>query len=235
LIAAFDLRALQADFCAGLTDVISQELDHAFGHAVSSLDLRCITQKVVAVMQDTFEKTGTMDAPDRMQKVAASSTTTLVDYLTNPDFRGLASAGTALTAIPTFRTKVASRATILLDTLRRDYLSGSRGAAPASTYLNKTRPIYEYVRLTLGIRMHGSENYAKFANELGAEDGTLGQSISLIHEVIQLLFLLICATTDPSVHRLFEMESCKELSPVCLSECSIYGLGYTASVVDRSS
>ncbi|KAJ3513420.1 hypothetical protein NLJ89_g2951 [Agrocybe chaxingu] len=65
------------------------------------------------------------------------------------------------------------------------YLSGARGPAPASRYLNKTCPVYEFVRLTLGIRMHGSENYHHFVNGLGVEDVTVGQNISLIHEAIR--------------------------------------------------
>lgn len=43
--------------------------------------------------------------------------------------------------------------------------------------------MYEFVRITLGIRMHGSENYNRFANGLGIEDVTIGQNVSLIHEV----------------------------------------------------
>ena len=129
-----------------------------------------------------------MDAKERMEKVAASSTIPLLDFFTGPLFPNSSLLGTALTSIPTFRTRVESRAYLLLDGLRRDYLSGARGAAPASRYLNRTRPVYEFVRLTLGIRMHGSENYHRFANGLGVEDVTIGQNVSLIHEV-RLLYL----------------------------------------------
>ncbi|KAI9441665.1 L-Aspartase-like protein [Lactarius indigo] len=86
---------------------------------------------------------------------------------------------------PAFRASVASRATSLLVTLRKEYLSGARGQAPASKHLNKTRPIYEFVRKTLGIRMHGSENESVFSNGLGVEDVTVGQNVSLIHEAIR--------------------------------------------------
>ena len=126
-----------------------------------------------------------MDAADRMNKVAASSTTCIVDFFTGSDFdfAGATSAGTALSSIPVFRAQVASKALTLLLQLRADYLSGAKGAAPASIYLNKTRPIYEYIRVTLGIRMHGSENNTMFANGLGVDDVTIGQNISLIQEV----------------------------------------------------
>jgi phenylalanine ammonia-lyase len=126
-----------------------------------------------------------MDAQERMQKIAASSTTVLVDYITGPAFENLEATGSALGTIPAFRSRVATRANVLLDTLRRDYLSGERGPAPASKYLNRTRPVYEFVRNQLGIRMHGSENYGRFANGLGVEDVTVGQNVSLIHEAIR--------------------------------------------------
>lgn len=124
-----------------------------------------------------------MDAEDRMNKVAASSTTCIVDFFTGPNFAPASSAGAALLSIPTFRSEVSARASALLVQLRADYLSGAKGPAPASRYLNKTAPIYNYVRVTLGVRMHGVENQSKFANGLGVDDVTIGQNISLIQEV----------------------------------------------------
>lgn len=134
-------------------------------------------------MHDTFDGTATMDARERMQKVAASSTTTLLDFFTGSSFADSSLVGAALTSIPAFRSRVADRLYTLLDGLRRDYLSGARGPAPASAYLNKSRSVYEFVRLTLGIRMYGSENYHRFENGVGVEDQTVGQNVSLIHEV----------------------------------------------------
>lgn len=134
-------------------------------------------------MRETFDATSTMDAADRMNKVAASSTTCIVDFFTESDSVEAASVGAALSSIPAFRAQVAAKARTLLVQLRADYLSGAKGAAPASCYLNKTRPIYEYVRVTLGIRMHGSENNTLFANGLGVDDVTIGQNVSLIQEV----------------------------------------------------
>lgn len=141
-------------------------------------------------MLEKLDTTSSMDAADRMQTVAASSSTVLVDFFTGPTFSDQLTAGSALTCIPLFRSHVASRATCLMDDLRRAYLSGERGAAPASPYLNKTRPIYEFVRLTLGIKMHGAENYNRFMHGLGVDEVTVGQNVSLIHEVRDLLDLV---------------------------------------------
>lgn len=147
-------------------------------------------------MTATLDKTSTMDNVDRMNAVAASTTTIFVDFLAAPEFSDASFTGTAIALISQFRSQVASRAVNLLDQLRRDYLSGERGAAPAGPYLNKTKPVYEFVRVTLGIRMHGSENYARFVNGLGVEDVSIGQNISLIHEV--RAFCLCQLTIEPN-------------------------------------
>jgi phenylalanine ammonia-lyase len=186
---ALDLRALQHEFYEGLITIVSAEFSSAFGFVLSEDASKGISAQVASIMHETFNATSTMDAKERMQKVAASSTTTLLDFFTGPSFSDASLVGSALSSIPTFRSRVAERLTLLLDELRRDYLSGSRGKAPASKYLNKTRPVYEFVRVTLGIRMHGSENYHRFSDGLGVEDVTVGQNVSLIHEVCCSLFL----------------------------------------------
>ena len=174
LCQAFDIRALQADFNRALASVVQEELTTHFGEVPTSLSLNMIKS-----MLRTLDSTTTMDAAPRMTHVAGASVPILVDFfLTGPT-----ADPSALSAIPAFRASVASRATSLLVVLRKEYLSGARGEAPASDYLGRTRPIYEFVRLTLGIRMHGSENESVFANGLGVEDVTIGQNVSLIHEV----------------------------------------------------
>ncbi|KAJ6589813.1 L-Aspartase-like protein [Mycena vulgaris] len=182
LCQALDLRALQNELIDGLNKIASEELALCFGAYLSESELCAATSKVCFVLRDSLNDTSTMDAPERMVKVAASSSTVLVDIFTG---QACSDSGAALSSIPAFRSKVAARAELLLDALRRAYLLGERGAAPASPYLNKTRPVYEFVRLTLGIKMHGSENYNSFANGMGVDEDTIGQHVSLIHEAIR--------------------------------------------------
>ena len=176
---------MQHEFHEALTKITSEEIEAAFGSVLSKEQMPSIKSKVASVMREAYDATSTMDAVERMHKVAASSSSVLLDFFTGPSFTDVSSIASALTSIPSFRSQIASRLTTLLDNLRRDYLSGARGPAPASRYLNKTRSIYEFVRLTLGIRMHGSENYHRFENGLGVEDVTVGQNVSLIHEAIR--------------------------------------------------
>lgn len=183
---ALDLRVLRQELIDGVSRVVKEELTDLYAPVLSHSDLTSITSKVQKTLIDTLDHTTTMDATERMIKVAASSTTVLVDFFTSCTFvSGPSATGSALTSIPLFRSRVASRATTLLDQLRRSYLSGERGPAPASKHLKKTRPLYEFVRITLGIRMHGSENYHRFVNGHGTDEVTVGQNVSLIHEAIR--------------------------------------------------
>ncbi|KAH9050941.1 phenylalanine ammonia-lyase [Lactarius deliciosus] len=181
LCQAFDIRALQADFNRELISIVEEELSAHFGRSLSRHESSAVFRDILKSMYRTLDSTTTMDAAPRMTKVAGASVSVLVDFFTT----GPSVDPSALSAVPAFRASVASRATSLLVTLRKEYLSGTRGPAPASKYLNKTRPIYEFVRKTLGIRMHGSENESAFANGLGVEDVTIGQNVSLIHEAIR--------------------------------------------------
>jgi phenylalanine ammonia-lyase len=178
LCQAFDIRALQADFDRALVPIVEEELSTHFGERLAVRE-STVVQDVLRSMYRKLDSTSSMDVVPRMMQVAGASLPILVDFFTT----GLSSDPSALSAFPAFRTSVASRATSLLVSLRKAYLSGARGHAPASNYLNKTRPVYEFVRKTLGIRMHGSENEGVFANGLGVEDVTIGQNVALIHEV----------------------------------------------------
>jgi phenylalanine ammonia-lyase len=180
LCQAMDLRALQADLVAGLKKIAMEELEPIFS-SCPSWQLADLAREVSKVMTESLMTTSTMDSVERMAKVAASSTNVLVDFCCR--FADDAVSGFALRAIPTFRSSVSSRAVTFMNQLRGEYLSGSKGPAPASAHLHKTRPIYDFVRITLGIRMHGSENYCRFQNGLGTEHDNIGQNISLIHEV----------------------------------------------------
>ncbi|KAI0057876.1 phenylalanine ammonia-lyase [Artomyces pyxidatus] len=180
LCQALDIRALQADFEKGLTEIVQTELRTHFTAHLASPDSVPFVNKVLSVMLAVLDSTTTMDAEPRMARVAAAADSIFVNT-----FAGANADVSALAALPPFRDAVASRAAGLLVALREEYLSGERGPAPASVHLSKTRPVYEFVRKTLGIRMHGAENNGLFASGLGVEDPTIGQNVSLIHEAIR--------------------------------------------------
>ncbi len=165
-------------FNTGLADIIERELHaHFRPHLRSSSDLKVIGPLVLACVRQALDgHTLIMDASDRMHSALAATTTPLVDFLARD---GKSAAG--LPHIPAFRESVATHATDLLRRLREEFLTGSRGPTPASPYLGNTRPVYEFVRAKLGVKMHGMENFTRFQD--GFTQATIGQNVSLIYEV----------------------------------------------------
>lgn len=178
LCQALDLRALQAEFDAGLDVIVRDELTRYFASylTVSQLDQLFII--LSRAMDRSLENTSTMDLAPRMKVVAASTTTPIVDFCSSDP-----ALLPALVHIVDFRNEVTRKLTALMGNLRKEYLSGKKGVAPAAPYLGKTRSVYEFVRETLGIKMHGSENLNVFEGGPGVEEQSIGQNISLIHEV----------------------------------------------------
>jgi len=125
-----------------------------------------------------------MDATDRMQKVAASSTIPLLDFfhwsLHSPTHPLL---GLLLppSHIPVLRWHH-ELAPCLTNFVGITYLVHVEPPQLA-VISNRTRPVYEFVRLTLGIRMHGSENYHRFVNGLVWTMSLSGKIYHWIHEV----------------------------------------------------
>ncbi|OCH89865.1 phenylalanine ammonia-lyase [Obba rivulosa] len=175
LCQAVDLRAMQRELEEGIQIIVQKQLTVYFGSHLSPVDLEKLYALVLYAIIRELEHTSSMDAEPRMRTVAAASTTPIVDFCATNG------AVAALSEIPEFREQVAVRATQLLVDLRQAYLAGEKGAAPASAYLGRTRGVYEFVRVTLGVRMHGSQNLEGFKEP----EVSIGQSISLIHEAIR--------------------------------------------------
>jgi phenylalanine ammonia-lyase len=179
LCVAFDIRAMQAEFENELHQIVQAELLANFGCYISPTDAGPLFKRIFLAMLTTLDTTTTMDAADRMIKVAASSDSLIVKHFTQPNGPGVV----ALSGLLRFNNDVAKRATASLTALREAYLTGARGPAPASLILTKTRPVYEFVRTSLNINMHGLENHRAFPDGLDLEDATIGEKVSLIHEV----------------------------------------------------
>ena len=180
LCQALDLRAMQHEFELEVNEILREQLAESFGPYLSSTSIAAVTPLLLRQISRSLETTSTMDAVLRMRTVAATTTTPLVDFCAQQD-----GGAHALAEIVAFRAALAERMTASLLRLRQQYLSGAKGAAPASAYLGKSCAVYEFVRVTLGIRMHGVENLHDFKAGPGVEDPTIGQDISLIHEAIR--------------------------------------------------
>lgn len=180
-----------------LSSIVEAELTSAFSSFVTSEQFDSLRRSVVRTMEEQLDKTTIMDNVDRMNTIASSSSSVLLKFFTGPGAPALPSSCNFLNITSTFQSSVASQSAVLMDGLRKAYLSGEHGPAPASPYLGKTRPVYEYIRKDLGVRMHGSENYSNFTN---VEDVTIGQNISRVFEVCHLSFVVNLAHPSCSGH-----------------------------------
>jgi phenylalanine ammonia-lyase len=173
---ALDLRVLQMEFMARLPELVGDALRIHFGSSITPVVEDILVKSLVRVMQESLDKSTTMDNEDRMRVVADSTTSTLVNFFAESD-------GCNLKKIHEFCSRVASHTAGVHDELRKDYLTGVKGTTPASPYLSGTKGVYEYIRETLGVKMHGYENYYGFANGLCVDELSIGENISTIYEV----------------------------------------------------
>ncbi|KAH9976197.1 phenylalanine ammonia-lyase [Lactifluus volemus] len=181
LCQAFDIRTMQAEFEEELHEIVHEELLANFSSYISPSEAEPLLGQIFDVMLATLDTTTTMDVVDRMIKVAASGDSVIVRHVALPGGPGVV----ALSGLLQFNEGVAQRAATTLTALRKAYLTGARGSAPAIAHLSKTRPVYEFVRKTLGIGMHGLENHQVFPEGLDIENATIGEDVSLIYEAIR--------------------------------------------------
>jgi phenylalanine ammonia-lyase len=204
---------MQAEFKKEFREIVHEELLVNFGCHASPSEVESLFKQVFGAMLATLDTTTTMDAKERMAKVASSGDSIVVKHFTRPQSCGVV----ALSGLSDFGDSVSKRAAASLMTLRRAYLDGSRGPAPASDYLVKTRPVYEFVREKLGIGMHGLQNHESFPNGLDVEEATIGENVSLIHEVREAPDVH-CPVPDFYICRLFEMDRCNGSLLACSLE-----------------
>lgn len=129
---------------------------------------------ICASMRTTFDKKTTLDAQDQMQALADSAFTVIVNT---------ASMEFTKSQLTQFRSQVTTRLTELLQDLRKTYLTGLKGTAPAAHLLGKTSRVYLFIRNDLRVQMHGLDNINGFRTEDAANRSLVGQSVSVIYEV----------------------------------------------------
>ncbi|OCH85474.1 phenylalanine ammonia-lyase [Obba rivulosa] len=175
LCQALDLRAMQRELQAGVQTIVKEQLAACFGDHLASTELDKLCPLVSRTIVRELDRTSSMDAAPRMRTVLAATTTPIVEFCSTHG------AVVSLGEIIDFRDHVAELATKLLTDLREAYLTGDRGVAPASELVGRTRAVYEFVRVTLGIRMHGFHNL----NDFQTTEIFSGHNISIIHEAIR--------------------------------------------------
>ncbi|KAK1222070.1 Protein pal1 [Marasmius sp. AFHP31] len=182
LCQALDLRALRFEFDKQFKSLVFEELRDLFPF-LDDLAYQTLQAQLLKTMFLRMEKTTNMDVIDHMSTVASSSVPVLNEFFVSSGIADTELGVGLLTSISKFQGNMASRATKLMNELRLAYLSGSRGQSPAWKYLGRTRAMYKYVRVELGVKMHGLDNATGFEDD--GEENTIGHSITRIYEAIR--------------------------------------------------
>jgi len=196
LCQALDLRALQRHYNVALSKLLTEEFTaHFSAHLPESL-IPSLHSRVLPAILASLDSTTTMDAVPRLQTVAAASTGPILDFVTSIEVAPQVK-GDMLGSIASFRASFSEHAAQILQDLRRSFVSGkpparSKGTAfnpraPAAAFLGRTRPMYEYIRIELGVRTHGQENWTEFEGGLGNFESQpgIGRNVSVIYEAIR--------------------------------------------------
>ena len=185
--------------------LLREELDTILSSFMPSSEQNTLHASLLAVMTLAFDKSTIMDSADQMQQVGAAAIPAMLKFFKqHPE---LPADSLPLSALSDFQTRFAEKATELHQSLRRDFLSGARGVAPAREYLGLTRRVYEYVRQDLGVKMHGEENRAMFPRGFNVDNGSIGQNISKIYEVRSSQIFLSYLRNKSCSYRPFAMGS----------------------------
>ncbi|PWZ02974.1 putative phenylalanine ammonia-lyase [Testicularia cyperi] len=180
LCQALDIRALQDKVAAQLPAWILASLNAHFGEWMDEAKQKEIAALVLKQMSKRLDETSSKDLRDRLVETYQDASSVLVKY-----FSELPSGGGA----DPLRNIVKWRAAGVADTEKiyrqtvAEFLDDPH-ACHASHLLGKTKRAYEFVRKTLGVPMHGKENFHEFQGEFSSWN-TTGSYVSVIYASIR--------------------------------------------------
>lgn len=172
LCQAIDLRGLHADFehtiPSTLASLFAQYFDGSCVDGGTNLK-----KEILTAIKASLEASSTQDAADRMAGAARAAALPL--YTALPSFAAV---------VPGFVEALREALLTSYTHLRMEYLKGTKNGAHC---LGRTRPLYEFVRNDLGVRIHGLANLRGFKGEglSGVGERSIGESVSIIYEAIR--------------------------------------------------
>ncbi|EPQ32154.1 uncharacterized protein PFL1_00351 [Pseudozyma flocculosa PF-1] len=180
LCQALDIRALQAEVALMLPGYIKTSLARFFGTWMDESVQTSIAGKVLQQLSKRLDETSSKDLRDRLVETYQDASSVLVAY-----FSELPSGGGAdpLRNIVSWRAAGVAETEKIYRQVTEKFLEDPY-ACHASGLLGKTKRVYEFVRKTLGVPMHGKENLHEFQGEY-AEWNTTGGYVSVIYAAIR--------------------------------------------------
>ncbi|KAK0546600.1 hypothetical protein OC846_005196 [Tilletia horrida] len=181
LCQAFDLRAVQFEFKLKLAEQIEMSIEKFFSTWINHADQVALAKKIALRLTRRLDETSARDLHSRLTDAYTHAGYELIEYFTS-----LPSGGGAdpLRTIMSWRDYSAEQTAVLHRRVTQKYLDDPRGCH-ASPLLGRSRSIYQYVRRTLAVPMHGRENALEFVGEEGRMIHTAGGYVSVIYAAIR--------------------------------------------------
>jgi phenylalanine ammonia-lyase len=202
LCQALDLRALQKHYNTALSNLLTEELTTHLSQHLPGSSVHSLHSQILPAIIASLDATTTMDAIPRLETAASASTAPIVDFITSSTISSQVR-GDIFGSIAAFRASFSRRGARTLQDLRHSFVSGTppppfggssgyNPLAPAAPFLGRTRPVYEYIRVELGVRTHGLENWKRFEEGLGSIESQpgVGRNVSIIYEVCDAFSIL---------------------------------------------
>ncbi len=177
LCQAFDLRALQRRIAIDLHAQIQKSISQFFSTWINEADQKLLAARVFARLNQRLDETSARDLHSRLSDAYMQAGYELLQYFvklegTGPD---------PLRTIMAWRNSSADETYSLYRRIVDEYLANPT-ACYASPLLGRSRKIYEFVRRTLKVPMHGQENNVAFKDGLKQ---SLGGYVSVIFESLR--------------------------------------------------
>jgi phenylalanine ammonia-lyase len=187
---ALDLRAMQKQYNASLQGLLVEELTTHLGrHFDNGIIPSALQSQLVSVVLGGLGPASTTDAERQLEIVASGMTSPILDFFASSS--NMLQEHMIIHSLSALRSSFARRGADMLQASRHAFIAGKSHFpfalgyspnVPAAPFIGRTRPVYEFIREGLGIRMHGSDNLGKFSGPLGGEP-SIGYNVSLIYEV----------------------------------------------------
>jgi len=183
---------MQNHYNASLQGLIAEELSTHLGqHFKDGIVPSALHSQLLSTVLASLGSTSTADAGRQFEIVATGMTSPILDFFASSN--NAAREHGILHSISALRSSFAKRGAKNMQALRHAFITGKPPSlsapgysptAPAGPFLGRTKPVYEYIRKVLGIRMHGLDHLEKFSTPLGGEP-SIGYNVSLIYEAIE--------------------------------------------------
>lgn len=174
---ALDLRYLEFAFKEKFNPSILDSLTTSFSSFLSTEEILTLAPKIRSAIWRRLEQTTSVDLTPRWEDAFAFVSSLVLDALSTSSIKSVES---PITSITLWRTTSSTSAVALTKSIRESFfLSNASSVSPTSSYLGNTRPLYEFVRHTLGVKSRRGDVY------LGKQEATIGSAVSKIYESIK--------------------------------------------------